>query len=304
MKAELKQKKPAGRLMRKESLWAYLFISPFAIGLGIFYIYSFIQNIYFSFTDKKIFGEPHFIGLDNYIKLFSNSRFWSATGNTFLYVMICVPAVMILSIFLAVLLNSKIRLTGLYRTLIFIPAVTMPAAIGLVWRWMMNYEFGLFNAIFAKLGLEPVAWLSDPRFALLSVCIVLIWTDVSTRMVILLAGLQGIPAVYYEAAKIDGAGPVARFFRITLPLLSPTVFFCLLMETIGVFQIFDFIYLMIRANTSGALASRSLVVLFYNEAFVTTYQGYAAAITVVLFVIILAITIIQMATRRYWVHEE
>lgn len=292
------------RLYRKEGLWAYLFIAPFVIGLGVFYVYSFLNNIYISFTDKTTFGNPNWVGLANYKKLLGNATFHKALGNTFLYVIICVPAVIVLSVIIATLLNSKIKLTGLYRTLIFIPAVTMPSAIGLVWRWMMNYEFGLINAVLGKFGIAPIAWLSDPEWVIISVSVVLIWTDISTRMVVLLAGLQGIPGVYYEAAKIDGAGPMRQFFRITLPLLSPTIFFCLTMEIIGVFQIFDFIYLMIRKNTSGMIAARSLVTMFYDEAFVTAKKGYASAISVVLFVIILIITVVQMVARRKWVHEE
>lgn len=289
---------------RREAPWAYLFIAPFVAGLSVFYLYSFFSNAYFSLTNKKTFGIPKFIGLENYAKLFSSGKFLQALQNTCLYVLICVSMVILLSILIATLLNNKTRLTGLYRTLIFLPAVTMPSAIGLVWRWMMNYEFGLLNAALSQLGLAAVAWLSDPRYALISVAVVLIWTDVSTKMVILLAGLQGIPTVYYEAARIDGAGPLRQFFGVTLPLLSPTIFFCLCMETIGVFQIFDFVYLMIRRTSGGMPAARSLVVMFFDEAFYSDKRGYAAAITMVLFAIIMVVTIVQMGMRKRWVHEE
>jgi multiple sugar transport system permease protein len=294
----------SSRLYRKEALWAYVFITPFLAGLSVFYVYAFLNNIWISFTNKKIFGVSRFIGLRNYIKLFKDERFFSSLGNTFKYVAIGVPAVIILAVLVACLLNNRIRLAGFYRTMIFIPAVTMPAAIGLVWNWIMNYEFGLINAVFRAAGVSPVAWLSDPRMSLYSVSSVLIWADISTKMVILLAGLQGIAPVYYEAAKIDGAGFVSRFFHITLPLLSPTVFFCLTMETIGVFQIFDFIFLMIPRLSSGIAAARSVNWLFYDEAFAKSETGYAASITMVLFLIILMITVIQMICRRYWVYEE
>ncbi|MDR2629880.1 MAG: sugar ABC transporter permease [Spirochaetaceae bacterium] len=296
--------KITSRLYRREALWSYIFITPFLTGLGVFYIYAFFNNIYISFTNKKTFGLYRFIGFENFVKLFGDSRFLTSLGNTVKYVLFCVPAVIIFSILLACLLNSKIKLNGLYRTLIFIPAVTMPAAIGLVWRWMMNYEFGLINGLLGFFGVPPLAWLSDPNLSLFAVSIVLVWADVSTKMVILLAGLQGIPRNYYEAATIDGAGVIPRFFHITIPLLSPMIFFCLIMESIGVFQIFDFIYLMIPRLSSGMPGARSVIWLFYDEAFSRSNQGYAAAVTVILFFIILFITIIQMTVRRRWVYEE
>lgn len=292
------------RTARREALIAYLFISPLVIGLGIFYVYSFFVNIYYSFTDKGSFGDPKWIGLKNYAKLFATDKFYGALTNTLLYVVICVPFVVVLAILMAVLLNSKIRGTGMYRTLIFLPAVTMPAAIGLVWKWVFNYEFGILNAALRGLGLQTVAWLSDPSVALISVSIVLIWSDISTRMIILLAGLQSIPGVYYEAAEIDGARPLSRFFRITLPLLSPSIFFVTIMEVIGVFQIFDFIYLMIPQNSSGQAAARSLVSYFYESAFVSFKKGYGASVTVVLFAIIVVVTIFQMVMQKKWVHYE
>jgi multiple sugar transport system permease protein len=292
------------RLYRREALWSYIFIAPFFAGLGVFYLYAFFDNIYISFTNKKTFGVPVFTGLQNFVKLFRDPRFRSSLGNTLKYVLFCVPAVIIFSTLIACLLNNKLKLTGLYRTLIFIPGVTMPAAIGLVWRWMMNYEFGLINAFLGLFGTAPLAWLSDPNLSLSAVSIVLVWADISTKMVILLAGLQGIPRIYYEAATIDGAGEIRCFFNITIPLLSPIIFFCLIMESIGVFQIFDFIYLMIPRLSSGMPGARSVIWLFYDEAFARSNEGYASAVTVVLFFIIFAITVIQMVVRRRWVYEE
>lgn len=290
-----------GRVARKEAVTAYLFILPLVAGLSLFFIYSFFMNIYISFTDKKSFGDPKLIGLRNYEKMFAADQFWQALGNTLKYVIICVPVVVVLSVIVAALLNSKIKGTGLYRTLLFLPAVTMPAAIGLLWRWLYNYEFGIINALLSKLGLEKIAWLSDPKYSLYAVAAVVIWAGISTRMIIVLAGLQGIPDVYYEAAKIDGANSRQLFFRITLPQLSPTIFFVTIMEVIGIFQVFDFIYLMIRPNSSGMPAARSLVSYFYTSAFERFDKGFAAATTVVLFLIILAVTAFQMKMQKKWV---
>ena len=262
------------------------------------------MHFYYSFTNKSAFGNPKFIGLANYEKLFHSDKFYAALENTFLYVLLCVPFVIAISLLLAVLLNKGINLTGFYRTLIFIPAVTMPAAIGLIWKWILNYEFGLLNAIIRLLGGQPQAWLSDPNYVLLSVSAVLIWADVSLRMIVFLAGLQNIPKSLYEAAEIDGANNRTKFFKITLPMLSPTIFFVTLMEIIGVFQIFDFIYLMIPMNSSGMPAARSLVSYFYEEAFVRNNRGYGSAITVILFIIIFIITMIQMKLQKKWVFTE
>jgi len=292
------------RLFQREALWAYLFLTPFLGGLGVFYVYAFFDNLYISFTNRQFFGRGNFVGLTNYLKLFTDYRFRGSLLNTLKYVIVCVPAVIILSILTASFLNIRLKASGLYRTMLFIPAVTMPAAVALIWRWILNFEFGFLNYWIKLFGLTPVAWLSDPRFSLLSVSLVLVWMAISTHMVILLAGLQSIPKVYYEAAKIDGAGIITQFFRITLPLLSPTIFFCLTMEIIAVFQIFDLIFLMIPGASSGMPAARSIIWLFYDEAFVRSNRGYASSVTVVLFLIILIITIFQMLGRRRWVHEE
>ncbi len=298
--SEMFKKKSA----RSEARAGYLMITPLMIGLLVFSVYSFFINFYYSFTNKSAFGQVKFIGLKNYEKLFQSEKFFTALQNTFLYVLLCVPFVIAISLLLAVLLNQGFKGTGIYRTLIFIPAVTMPAAIGLIWKWILNYEFGLLNAIIRQFGGQPQAWLSDPDYVLVSVSAVLIWADVSLRMIVFLAGLQNIPKALYEAAEIDGANRVTQFFKITLPMLSPTIFFVSLMEMIGVFQIFDFIYLMIPMNSSGMPAARSLVSYFYEEAFVRNNKGYGSAITVVLFFIIFIITMIQMKLQKKWVFTE
>lgn len=292
------------RLFGHEALWAYLFIAPFAGGLGVFYIYAFLDNLYTSFTNQQFFGRGKFIGIANYLKLLTDERFRVSLGNTFRYVLVCVPAVIILAIITASLLNARGKGSGCYRTLLFIPAVTMPAAIALVWRWILNFEFGLVNVCLRFLGAAPIAWLSDPLFSRYSIALVLVWSAVSTHMVIFLAGLKNIPPVYYEAAVIDGAGIFSRFFSITLPLLSPAIFFCLTVEIIAVFQIFDLIFLMIPSGSSGMPAARSIIWLFYDEAFVKSNRGYASSITIVLFLIILLVTVFQMIGRRRWVYEE
>lgn len=291
-------KKRFSAMRKKEIMTGYGMIAPLMAGVLIFFIVAFFQNFYYSFTDKSSFGKPRFIGLENYVQLLGDEAFYRALANTLLYVVICVPLVVVLAVALAVLLNEKIRGIGIFRVCIFLPAVTLPAAIGLLWKWLMNYKFGIFNEILGAFGAEPVAWLSEPDLVLYSICIVFIWASVAYQVIVLLAGLQGIPLCYQEAAQIDGANKRQQFFKITLPLLSPSIFFVCVTTIINVFQIFDFIYLMIPQGSSGTEASRSLVTYFFEQSFVKFHKGYGAAVSIILFLLILVITGIQMAGQK------
>lgn len=292
------------RRAKKEAAAAYLFILPFMAGVAIFNVYAFVKNILISFTNKKSFGVARFIGFDNYVRLFGDEKFYAALLNTLKYIVICVPAIMILSLLIAIALNMKIRGIGIYRTLIYLPIITLPTAVGLVWKWLFNNQFGLINAGLSKLGIQGPAWLSDPNISLYAVCIVLIWSSIGTAVIIFLAGLQGISRTYYEAAEIDGASGIQKFFSITFPLLSPTTFMLLVTEIIGFFQVFDMIFLMISPTSSGMSGARSIVMLFYEEAFTKFNKGYGAAMANVLFLIILVITVIQMKLQKKWVYYE
>lgn len=293
-----KGKKRFSAMRKKEIMTGYGMIAPLMAGVLIFFIVAFFQNFYYSFTDKSSFGKPRFIGLENYVQLLGDEAFYRALANTLLYVVICVPLVVVLAVALAVLLNEKIRGIGIFRVCIFLPAVTLPAAIGLLWKWLMNYKFGIFNEILGAFGAEPVAWLSEPDLVLYSICIVFIWASVAYQVIVLVAGLQGIPLCYQEAAQIDGANKRQQFFKITLPLLSPSIFFVCVTTIINVFQIFDFIYLMIPQGSSGTEASRSLVTYFFEQSFVKFHKGYGAAVSIILFLLILVITGIQMAGQK------
>jgi multiple sugar transport system permease protein len=292
------------KLRRREALWACLFIAPLLIGLFVFYYFALFQNIYYSFTDLGPFGKPNFIGLKNYQRLLGDKKFYQALIHTIKYVAVSVPAIVFFSTLAATLLNAKIKGRNLYRTLIFIPAVTMPAAIGLLWRWLYNYEYGLINMLIRSLGLQPVAWLSNTQRVLYAIAVVLVGSMVSYQMIIVLAGLQGISPTYYEAAEIDGAGKFQQFFSITLPLLTPTLFFITVISIINVFQIFDFIFLMIDPRALSMQYAMSLVYYFFDRAFIVNERGYAAAISLALFIIILTVTIVQFKLQKKWVHYE
>lgn len=284
---------------------AYLFILPMFAGLTFFSVIPFVQNILYSFRKMGTFGEGTYIGLKNYAKLLQDETFWRALRNTAFYALVGVPAVVILSIIFANLLNKKIKFRTVYRTLLYIPAVTMPAAISILWRWILNYQYGILNFFLEKIGLERIAWLGDVRYVRWAIVLVLVWSMTSYYTIIMLASMQGIDHTYYEAARLDGATAAQQFFKITLPLLTPMIFFSIIMVTIGILQIFDFIYLMVERTSLSYQYSYSLVTYFYECAFnKTSMRGYGAAITVVLAVIIMIITVIQMVCRKYWVHSE
>ena len=295
------KKESLGRLKRKEAITAYIFIAPMFLGLLVFSIGPFFQNILYSFRKMGTFGNGTFVGLSNYQKLLQDDTFWLALRNTFFYAIVGVPLVVFFSIFFANLVNKNIRGRTLYRTLLYIPAITMPAAISILWRWILNYQYGILNYLLEKIGLQRISWLGDVHYVRWAIILVLVWSMVSYYTIIMLAAMQGIDKSYYEAAKIDGATNRQLFFKITLPLLGPMIFFTMIMVTIGILQIFDFIYLMVDRTTYSYTYSMSLVTYFYECAFnKSSMRGYGAAISVVLALIIMVITIIQMSVKKYW----
>jgi len=286
----------------KDLIWAYLMIAPLMLGLLIFYIWPIFQAFYFSFTSWGAFGKYHWVGLENYQSLAQNPDLGRALVNTLIYTLLSVPGGIALSILVAVLLNQKIRWVGIYRTLYFLPTITMPAAIAVVWKWLYNGDYGLINYILSLFHIQGPRWISDPHFALYSAIVVAIWSTVGYNMILFLAGLQSIPSMYYEAASLDGAGRFATFFRITLPLLSPTVFFATVIGLINAFQVFDMVFLMFGPNSLVIDSTQTVVYLFYKSAFIDNNKGFASVIVMVLLVIILIVTAIQMRLQKRWVH--
>ena len=288
----------------KEWIVAYIFIAPLVIGLCIFYFFPFIQNFWFSFNDVNKFNRTSFIGLDNYINLLHNKELYRTLGNTLKYIVVTVPVGLFLSLMVAALLNADIKGKSFYRTIYFLPSVTMSVAIALVWKWIYNGEYGLLNSMLRELGLNGQNWLSNNRIALYMIMVVGIWGSIGYNMIILLAGMQGISKQYYEAAAIDGAGKVKQFFKITLPLLTPTIFFVLITSVISGFQVFDTIYMMVSKTSLAYESTQTIVMMFYRYAFDYGQKGFAAAISIILFVLILIVTIIQMITQKKWVNYD
>ena len=284
---------------RSEFLWGWLFILPTTIGLIVLNIIPIFQTIYQSFFKTGDFGKGNiFIGLQNYQKVFADKEIWQALINTFKYAIVEVPFSIVIALVLAVLLNRKMKGRSIYRTIIFLPMVAAPAAVAMVWRWLFNSDYGLINNVFHV----HVNWVSDPKIAVFSVAIIGVWSIIGYNMVLFLAGLQEIPRDYYEAASIDGATGVKQFFHITIPLLSPTIFFVMVTRVIGAMQVFDLIFMVMDRNSPALYKTQSLVYLFYQNSFVQNNKGYGSTIVVLLLVVIMIMTVFQNIAQKKWVH--
>ncbi|SDH03525.1 carbohydrate ABC transporter permease [Nonomuraea jiangxiensis] len=295
------------RRPRSEILWGYAFIAPTGLGLVIFYLWPVLQTAYFSFTEWGAFGGHTWTGLENYTRLLSDPEVGQAVLNTVLYTALGLLGIPLAIVFAALMNRPRLRGVGLYRTAFFLPVVTMPVAVAMLWRWLYNGDYGLVNQVLAVVGIDGPNWIADPATAMYALVVVGIWSSVGYNLIIFLAGMQGIPKELYEAASMDGAGPVRQFFRITLPMLSPTAFFVSIVSVIGSLQLFDLVFVMTgsgqaaRANPAYSRL-QTVVQLFYERAFVTDDRGYAAAIVIALLVLIAALTFVQFRLQRRWVH--
>ena len=285
-----------------ESVTGYAFISPWLIGFIVFTGGPIIASMILSFFSWKMITPPKFVGLSNYLTMFTTDQlFKQSISVTAKYVFVSVPLSLILALLLAVLLNQNIRLSSFWRTVFYVPAVISGVAGAVIWKWMYHNELGIINAILNIIGLEGPRWLYDKNTALLSLIIMRLW-NVGVPMVIFLAALQSMPKYLYEAADIDGAGEMAKFFNITLPLLTPVIFFNLVMAIIGGIQTFAEPYVM----TSGGPQNATLFfgLYLYQSAFSFMKMGYASAMAWVMFLIILVLTIIQFVFANRWVYYE
>ena len=286
-----------------EYKWAWIMIAPTMIGLIVLNIIPIIQTLYLSLFKSGAFGKGNiFVGLANYQKMIADEQVWYAVRNTLVYTLGVVPVTIVLALLIAVLLNGKLKGKGIYRTIYFIPMVAAPAAVTMVWKWLYNKEYGLINHFLEIIGLHKINWIDDPHVAMISIIIIGIWSTLGYSMVLLLAGLQEIPRDYYEASNIDGASPVRQFFNITLPLVSPTLFFVLVTSIITAMQVFDVIYMMINVTSPSYNSTVSLVYLFYNNSFKYSNKGYGSAIVMLLLAIIMIITVIQNKLQKKWVN--
>jgi multiple sugar transport system permease protein len=292
------------RERRKEAISGYLFISPWLIGFVVFFVGPIIASFILSFTQWNIVGSPTWVGLDNYTDILTNdARFLKAIQVTLTYAVFYLPLEVVCGIGLAVLMNQKLRGIGIFRTLYYMPYVVPSVAASLVWVWMLNGRYGVINTVLNWIGVQGPNWLENPSYVLPSLIMIALW-GVGGSSIIYLAGLQNIPEVMYEAATVDGANRVQQFFRITLPLLSPTIFFQLVLGLIGVFQTFTPAFIASGAN-GGPLQSGLFYMLYvYNRGFVTLRMGYASALAWILTIFILVVTVLVLRSSRYWVYYE
>jgi multiple sugar transport system permease protein len=287
--------------VQRRTVTGYLFIMPFILGFLLWFLIPALTAVWLTFTDWNLIRPPRYVGLDNILQLGSDPLFWQALKVTTIFTVISVPVSLVASLLLALLMNIRIRGVDYFRTIYYLPSIVPAVANAVLWSWILNTDFGLANVLLRWLGLPKVQWLQDPSWALPALILVSLW-GLGASMVIYLAGLQGIPTVFYEAAEIDGAGRWAQLWNITLPLLSPVIFFNLIIGIIGTFQIFTAGFLI----TDGGPQNATLfyVLYLYRNGFRFLKMGYAAALGWVLFVIIMLLTLFVFKYVGRLVHYE
>ncbi len=286
----------------RDALVAYLFIAPWVIGFLLFTGGPIIASFVLSFFKWKIIAPPQFVGLENFSKLFTSDEWFRISlGVTAKYILIHVPIAQVLALFLAVLLNQKVRLIGFWRTVFYLPAVVSGVAGSVLWMWMYHNELGIVNNVLLNLGLQPHNWLYDKNTVLGALIIKSFW-NIGVPMVIYLAALQGLPQSLYEAAEIDGAGEGRKFYSITLPMLSPAIFFNVVLAIISGVQTFAEPYVMTKGGPENATLFLGLYL--YQTAFSFLQMGYASAMAWIMFMIIFGLTIIQFRLAGRWVYYE
>jgi multiple sugar transport system permease protein len=289
----------AGRRGAKHRMTAAVFLAPSLIPLLLFTVGPMASSIGLSLVSWNLLTSPRWVGLGNYRQLLHDGAFHAALLHTLYFVAGYVPLVFVGGLGVALALNQRLKATGFFRTLYFLPVVTSWVVVALVWKWLLNPQYGMVNRLLGLIGIDGPAWLLDPNWAMPAIIVTSAWKDLGYAMVIFLAGLQGIPEDYYEAAALDGAGRWARFRHVTLPLLSPASFFVLVISLINNVQVFDQIWVMTQGGPAG---STSVVVQqIVQNAFSYGRMGYAAAMSWVLFAIILVVTAVQLRLQKRWV---
>ena len=285
-------------LQRREEIAGYLFIAPWLIGFVVFVLGALSMALGISLTQWSLLTPPKWVGLANYIRLTDDPLFWHSLKVTLNYVLTSVPLGIIVGFSIALLMNQKIRGLSVWRTIYYFPAVISGVAVSLLWVWVFNPDFGVLNLLLSFVGIKGPAWIVSPTWALPSLVVMSLWTA-GGGMVIYLAGLQAIPTELYEAAEIDGSNGLGKLRHITIPLSTPVIFFNLIINSIGAFQVFTQAYVM----TNGGPANATLLyaLYLYNNAFKDFKMGYASALAWVLFLVILGLTLLLFRTSREWV---
>lgn len=293
----------------KKYFTGYLFISPWLLGFIFLTLGPILYSVYLSFTSATLLSPPRWIGIENYQRMFTEDPlFTKSLWNTIYYVLIAVPSGVILSLLIALLLHEKLRGMSIFRTIYFLPSVTNMVAVSVLWLWVFNPEFGLLNMLLMKIGISGPLWLQSEVWAKPSLVIMSLW-GVGGGVIIFLAALQGVPKELYEAAEIDNANSLRKFFHITVPMITPAIFFSLIMSFIGSFQVFTQAFVMTGSAQPGSEGGPNNATLFfvlylYKKAFQEFKMGYASALAWILFIIIFVCTLIQMKLSKKWVYYE
>ncbi len=287
-------------LQREETLAGYLFILPNFLGFLAFSLLPIGFAFYIAFTEWNLAKAPIFIGLQNFITLWNDPLFWKTLVNTAYYTFVAVPTGVFIAFWLAILMNRKMPGVVFFRTIYFLPQITLTVAAAVIWSWLYHPEIGLFNYLLDLVGIDGPRWLQSTTWAMPAIIIMGNWQGIGFAMLILLAGLQAIPDELYEAARIDGAGSWQSLRHITVPLLTPTIFFVVVTSLIGAFQGFDQFYVM--TNGGPAKSTTTLVLYIYQNGFSFFKMGYGAALAFMLFLCILVITMVQWHLANRWVY--
>ena len=286
-----------------EGRWAFLFLAPTIIGLVFLSAGPILATLGISMTEWDLLTAPQWVGLDNFVTLASDERFQVALRNTSFYTVISVPLGMLLALGLALALNQGLRGIALIRTSYFLPVVTSATAVGLVWAWIYAPSGGILNQLIGIFGLPAQKWITDPFWAMPAIILMSTWQGLGTSVIIFLAGLQGVPQEYYDAASVDGAGRWSRFRNVTLPLLTPSIFFTGILALISAFQIFDQVFVLARPGKPTE-ATVTLVYFIYENGFKNFKMGYAAAASWIMFLIVAVLTWLYFRSQRRWVHYQ
>lgn len=297
------------KVEKKKVVLALPFMLPSFIGMLIFSLCPVLIAIFLSFTDwngleklnLKTFTE-HFVGLNNFKMILSSSEFWTVLLHTLYYIVLYIPLVFIASLGIALLLNKKKKGTMVFRVLYYIPVLTSWVAASLIWKWVLSPKYGILNQILESFGISGPGWLTNEVWAMPGIVLASVWKDMGFFGLFLLSGLSAIDPTYYEAAKVDGASKIVTFFKVTLPLLTPSIFFCLIMSLINAFQLFPQVQIMTEGGPNGA--TQVMVERIYTYGFSYFKMGYASAYSWLLFLIIFVLTMIQMKLQNGWVHYE
>jgi multiple sugar transport system permease protein len=290
------------RLVDRQEFWGFLFICPWLIGFLIFTVGPMLSSLILSFY-KYDLADSKFVGVENYRRLLTQDPlFWKSLQNTAIYTLFTVPLGVLGSLLIALLLNQPVKGIKLYRTLFYLPSLVPAVASALLWQWIFNADNGILNQGLNWFGLPNIEWLQNEKFTLPAFILMSLWGVGGQRMIIFLAGLQGIPESYYEAARLDGAGTFSQFRHITLPSLSPVMFFNLVLGLVGAFQVFTSAYIMTGGGPNNASLFYSLYI--FRNAFEYFKLGKASAMAWILFAILLVFTLIQLKLSKRWVHYE